>query len=90
MNHRVDAPEQAIDFNNENSNTSANPTFDAVLDARLSRRGLLRGGVGSVGTAVLAGFGVTACGGSDDPGVESPAAPKPSSVCGVPKHPRLL
>ena len=44
MNHRVDAPEQAIDFNNENSNTSANPTFDAVLDARLSRRGLLRHG----------------------------------------------
>ena len=67
MNHRVDAPEQAIDFNNENSNTSANPTFDAVLGARLSRRGLLRGGVGTVGTAVLGGFGVTACGGSDDP-----------------------
>ena len=39
MTHRVDAPEQAIDFNNENSNTSANPTFDAVLSARLSRRG---------------------------------------------------
>jgi len=67
MNHRVDAPEQAIDFNNENSNTSANPTFDAVLGARLSRRGLLRGSVGTVGTAVLGGFGVTACGGSDDP-----------------------
>ena len=67
MNHRVDAPEQAIDFNNENSNTSANPTVDAVLGARLSRRGLLRGGVGTVGTAVLGGFGVTACGGSDDP-----------------------
>ena len=67
MNHRVDAPEQAIDFNNENSNTSANPTFDAVLGARLSRRGMLRGGVGTVGTAVLDGFGVTACGGSDDP-----------------------
>ena len=53
MNHRVDAPEQAIDFNNENSNTSANPTFDAVLGARLSRRGLLRGGVGTVGTAAF-------------------------------------
>ncbi|MBP3980501.1 PhoX family phosphatase [Acidovorax sp. JG5] len=66
MTHRVDAPEQAIDFNNENSNTSANPTFDAVLGARLSRRGLLRGSVGTVGTAVLGGFGVTACGGSDD------------------------
>ena len=49
MNHRVAAPEQAIDFNNENSNTSANPSFDAVLGARLSRRGLLRGSVGTVG-----------------------------------------
>ena len=77
MTHRVDAPEQAIDFNNENSNTSANPTFDAVLSARLSRRGLLRGGVGTVGTGLLAGFGVTACGGSDDPApVEPPAGPK--------------
>ena len=85
MNHRVDAPEQAIDFNNENSNTSANPTFDAVLDARLSRRGLLRGGVGSVGTAVLAGFGVTACGGSDDPVVEPPAAPQLLGFGAVPK-----
>ena len=85
MNHRVDAPEQAIDFNNENSNTSANPTFDAVLDARLSRRGLLRGGVGSVGTAVLAGFGVTACGGSDDPVVQPPAAPKLLGYGAVPK-----
>ncbi len=85
MNHRVDAPEQAIDFNNENSNTSANPTFDAVLDARLSRRGLLRGGVGSVGTAVLAGFGVTACGGSDDPVVQPPAAPQLLGFGAVPK-----
>ena len=85
MNHRVDAPEQAIDFNNENSNTSANHTFDAVLDARLSRRGLLRGGVGSVGTAVLAGFGVTACGGSDDPVVQPPAAPKLLGFGAVPK-----
>ena len=71
MNHRVDAAEQAIDFNNENSNTSANPTFDAVLGARLSRRGLLRGSVGTVGTAVLGGLGVTACGGSDDPVAEA-------------------
>ncbi|MFZ2856857.1 PhoX family protein [Acidovorax sp.] len=76
MNHRVDAPEQAIDFNNENSNTSANPTFDAVLGARLSRRGLLRGSVGTVGTAVLGGFGVTACGGSDDPIAEANPVPE--------------
>ncbi len=38
----------AVDFNDENSNTSSNPTFDSVLAARLSRRGLLRGGVGTV------------------------------------------
>lgn len=74
MNHRVDTPEQAIDFNNENSNHSPNPTFESVLGARLSRRGLLRGGVGTVGTGLLAGFGVTACGGSDDPAPAEPPA----------------
>ena len=67
MNQRLDAPAAAIDFNDEDSNTSPNPTFGAVLNARLSRRGLLRGGVGTVGTAMLAGFGVSACGGGDDP-----------------------
>ncbi|MCZ8092633.1 MAG: PhoX family phosphatase [Acidovorax sp.] len=73
MTQRMDAPAQAVDFNNEDSNTSANPTFESVLGARLSRRGLLRGGVGSVGTALLTGFGVTACGGGDDDGaVASP------------------
>ncbi|WP_026435886.1 PhoX family phosphatase [Acidovorax sp. JHL-9] len=76
MNHRVDAPEQALDFNNENSNTSNNPTFDSVLGARLSRRGLLRGSVGTVGTAVLGGFGVTACGGSDGPIADANPVPE--------------
>lgn len=64
------------DFNDENSNTSSNPSFDSVLQARLNRRGLLRGGVGSVGTVVLAGVGLTACGGGDDAVVlAAPAAP---------------
>ena len=72
MNQRLDAPAAAIDFNDEDSNTSPNPTFGAVLNARLSRRGLLRGSVGSVGTAMLAGFGVSACGGGDD-AVAAPA-----------------
>jgi len=52
-----------VDFNDEDSNTSANPSFDSVLQARLSRRGLLRGSVGGVGAAVLGGMGLTACGG---------------------------
>ncbi|MEO6322917.1 MAG: alkaline phosphatase PhoX, partial [Polaromonas sp.] len=54
-----------IDFNDENSNTSSNPSFDSVLQARLSRRGLLRGGVGTVGTTLLGGAAVSACGGGD-------------------------
>lgn len=53
------------DFNDEDSNTSANPTFDTVLKARLSRRGLLMGSVASVGTAVLGGAALTACGGGN-------------------------
>ncbi len=62
-----------IDFNDEDSNTSNNPTFDTVLQARLSRRGLLRGSVGTVGTAVLGGLGVTACGGGDSTTAAAPA-----------------
>jgi secreted PhoX family phosphatase len=57
---------QSNDFNDENSNTSANPTFDSVLQARLSRRGLMRGGVGTVGVSLLGGMGLAACGGGDD------------------------
>lgn len=54
------------DFNDENSNTSANPTFDSVLQARLSRRGLMRGGVGTVGVSLLGGMGLAACGGGGE------------------------
>lgn len=66
MNKPADLPLHAVDFNDENANTSANPTFDDVLQARLGRRSLLRGGVGTVGAALLGGFGVSACGGGDD------------------------
>lgn len=62
------------DFNDENSNTSNNPTFDSVLQARLSRRGLLRGGVGTVGVSLLGGMGVAACGGGGGDDVAVPAA----------------
>ncbi len=64
---------QKIDFNDENSNSSSNPSLDSVLQARLNRRGLLRGGVGSIGTAVLGSVGLTACGGGDE-AVAAPVA----------------
>ena len=55
-----------IDFNDEDSNTSANPRFNDILAARISRRSLLRGGVGVAATTVLGTASLTACGGGED------------------------
>ena len=52
----------------ESSNVSPNPSFDSVLSARMSRRGLLRGGMGGATTLMLGGvgaLGLTACGGGE-------------------------
>ena len=48
-------------FNNEDSNTSKNQDFDAVLNLRLSRRNMLRGGVGAAGSVLLGGAALTGC-----------------------------
>lgn len=48
----------------ENSNTSGNPSLMDVLEQRLSRRNMLRVGVGSAGAAVMAS--VAGCGGGAD------------------------
>ena len=54
-------------------NPSGNIDFQAVLDARLTRRSVLRGGVGTAATAVLGGWGLSACGGGgDDAGAPAP------------------
>ena len=74
MNKPIDLPVR--DFHDEDSNTSPNPTFDSVLAARLSRRGILRGGFGTAAAAVLGGVGLAACGGGDaGPAPAPPAAP---------------
>jgi secreted PhoX family phosphatase len=62
-------------FDDDNANTSANPRFDDVLTARLSRRSLLRGSVGAGTTALFGGLGLAACGGGDDDEVASPPPP---------------
>jgi hypothetical protein len=72
MNKAVDLP-LALHADDEDLNPSANPSFNTVLDARLSRRSLLRGGIGGAATAVLGSWGLAACGGGDDD--PAPAAP---------------
>jgi len=47
-------------------NPPTHSDFQTVLDARLSRRSILRGGIGSAATAVLGSWSLVACGGSDD------------------------
>lgn len=70
-------------FNEEDSNQSNNPSFDSILAARLSRRNILRGSVGSVATAVLGAGSLSACGGGSDSPAPAPAptpAPAPAPV----------
>ncbi|PXW96265.1 hypothetical protein C7444_107171 [Sphaerotilus hippei] len=70
MNKPVD--QSLLAFREEDhSNTSDNPTFESVLNARLSRRGVLRGSVGTAATAVMGSLSLSACGGGDD---DTPAA----------------
>ena len=58
-------------------NTSSNQHFNTVLNARLSRRNLLRGGFATAAGAVLGGIGLAGCGGSDGPVVTPPGPSTP-------------
>jgi secreted PhoX family phosphatase len=69
-NHEIDV------LNEENSNTSTNPEFASIVEARLSRRRLLLGSVGAAALAGFSGLGLAGCGGSDEPAPPpAPAAP---------------
>ncbi|HEY8357704.1 MAG TPA: PhoX family phosphatase [Ramlibacter sp.] len=59
----------------ENCNTSGNASLMDVLETRLSRRGMLRVGMGSAGAAVLATLPLAGCGGGDGGGDEVAAQP---------------
>ncbi len=67
------APADAHD--SEDCNTSDNPSINSVIQARLQRRGFLRAGVGTAGSALLGSFALAACGGGDDPVAAAPVAP---------------
>lgn len=82
MNKPLDLPLNSIDPDDIGHNTSDNPDFDSVLKARLSRRGLLRGGFGTAVTTLFGGLSVAACGGDEDdpapaPAPQQPAGPSP-------------
>ncbi|WP_296508863.1 PhoX family phosphatase [Rhodoferax sp.] len=48
-------------FNNEDSNTTANPHIDQIMSARLNRRGLLLGGMGAAATSLFGAGALTGC-----------------------------
>lgn len=74
MNKPSDPDLRYVDPDLIDHNPTRNPRFDDVLSARLSRRSLLRGSVGTAASALLGGLGVSACG-SD--GGDDDAAPQP-------------
>ncbi len=76
MNHK-----QLPAGDDEDCNTSNNPSLNDILDARLSRRNVLRVGMGTAGAAVLGSVSLTACGGGDD----EPAQPLSLSFSSVAK-----
>ena len=66
----------------EVANSSPNPSFDSVLSARLSRRGILRGSLGGAASLMLGGagaLGLAGCGGGDDAPVAGGTPPIPSA-----------
>lgn len=67
--------------NNRNLNPSNNPHMDSVLETYLSRRHVLRGGLGAA-IAMIAGVGLTGCfdggGSSSDDAPSTPTEPTPS------------
>ena len=75
MNAPTTKPETAmIDPDDIGYNTTGNPLFSALIEARLTRRGLLRGGLATAGAAMLSSLSLTACGSSDDDdGEEEPS-----------------
>ena len=64
---------------NEIVNPSANPHIASLLEARLSRRSTLKGGIGATTAALLGGLSLSACGGDGDDDV-APASLKFAAV----------
>ncbi|WP_371868548.1 PhoX family protein [Telluria aromaticivorans] len=77
MNKPPDIARIPVDHDDIDTNVSSNEHFGSVLEARLSRRSLLRGGAASAATAMLGALGLGGCGGSSD---DAPATSTPPVV----------
>ncbi|MEH6437040.1 PhoX family protein [Massilia sp. DD77] len=75
MNKPLDIARIPVDHDDIDTNVSSNEHFSTVLQARLSRRSLLRGSAASAATAFLGAMGLSACGGSSSDTVTAPAPP---------------
>ncbi|WP_338846833.1 PhoX family phosphatase [Massilia sp. W12] len=76
MKNSSDSRTLGVDPDDIGFNNSANPEFSSVLQARISRRNLLRGGIASSAGMVLGTLGLSACGGSSST-VTAPTPPAP-------------
>ncbi len=76
MNDRTKLPARSIDPDDIGHNTSANPTFESILAARLSRRTFMLGSASSGAMAIFGGVSLTALAGcdSDDAVAATPTA----------------
>ncbi|MDQ1923914.1 PhoX family protein [Massilia pseudoviolaceinigra] len=79
MNKPNDLVRTSIDPDDIDCNDSPNEHFNTVLNARLSRRSLLRGGMASAATAIFGAVGLSACSSDDSPGPVTPT-PTPTPV----------
>ncbi|KQM78012.1 PhoX family phosphatase [Xylophilus sp. Leaf220] len=69
----ISAP--VIDPDDIGYNNTTNPALDSMIPARLSRRGMLRMGVGTAGSALLGSVALAGCGGGGDGGGGSVSTP---------------
>jgi len=84
VNKPTDFARIPVDHDDIDTNVSSNEHFSTVLEARLSRRSLLRGGAAGAASALLGAIGLSGCGGSG--GASAPAGP----VVDKPPADRLL
>jgi secreted PhoX family phosphatase len=80
VNKPTDLARIPVDHDDIDTNVSSNEHFSTVLNARLSRRSLLRGSAASAASALLGSIGLSACGGSSEaPVATSPVAATPAA-----------